>query len=86
MQRREFITFVGGAAATWPFIASAQQLTMPVIGFLGAASPDGYAPFVGGFLRGLKGAGFIDGENVAIAYRSTLSMPIDKRAFAPPRF
>jgi hypothetical protein len=50
---------------------------MPVIGFLGAASPDGYAPFVGGFLRGLKGAGFIDGENVAIAYRSTLSMPID---------
>jgi putative ABC transport system substrate-binding protein len=47
----------------------AQQPTVPVVGFLGAASPDGYAPFVGGFIRGLKEAGFSDGENVAIAYR-----------------
>jgi putative ABC transport system substrate-binding protein len=69
MRRREFITLLGGAAIVWPLTAHAQQPTMPTIGFLGSASPDGYAPFVGGFLRGLKEAGFIDGENVAIAYR-----------------
>jgi putative ABC transport system substrate-binding protein len=69
MQRREFILAFGGAAVAWPLTARAQQPALPVIGFLGAASPDGYAPFVGGFLRGLKEAGFIDCENVAIAYR-----------------
>jgi putative tryptophan/tyrosine transport system substrate-binding protein len=69
MQRRAFITLLGGAAVVSPLTARAQQSTMPTIGFLGSASPDGYAPFVGGFLWGLKDAGFIDGENVAIAYR-----------------
>jgi putative ABC transport system substrate-binding protein len=68
MRRREFIAGLGGIAA-WPLKARAQQPALPVIGFLGAASPDGYAPFVGGFLRGLKEAGFIDSENVAIVYR-----------------
>ena len=68
MRRREFIAGLGGIAA-WPLKARAQQPALPVIGFLGAASPDGYAPFVGGFLRGLKEARFIDSENVAIAYR-----------------
>jgi putative ABC transport system substrate-binding protein len=68
MKRREFI-ILSGAAVTWPLVARAQQPTVPVVGFLGAASPDGYAPFVGGFIRGLKEAGFSDGENVAIAYR-----------------
>jgi putative ABC transport system substrate-binding protein len=68
MQRRDFITILSGAAV-WPVVASAQQPTMPVIGFLGATSPEGYAPFVGGFLKALREAGFIDGENVAIAYR-----------------
>ena len=69
MLRRKFITALGGTAIAWPLVARAQRPTLPVIGFLGAASPDGYAPFVGGFLKGLKGAGFVDGENVAIAYR-----------------
>src|ERR1700716_4291460 len=68
MRRREFI-ILSATAVTWPLAARAQQPTMPVVGFLGAASPDGYEPFVGGFIRGLKEAGFIDGENVAIAYR-----------------
>jgi putative tryptophan/tyrosine transport system substrate-binding protein len=69
MRRREFIALLGGTAVVWPLNARAQQPALPVIGFLGAASPEGYAPFVGGFLRGLKEAGFVDGENIAIAYR-----------------
>lgn len=69
MRRREFIALTAGAAA-WPLAVPAQQpAAMPVIGFLGATSPASYAAFVGGFQLGLKQAGFVDTENVAVVYR-----------------
>ena len=67
MRRRDFIAGIG-AVASLPRAAKAQPSAMPVVGFLGATSPEGYATFVRGFLLGLKDEGFTDTENVAIAY------------------
>jgi putative ABC transport system substrate-binding protein len=69
MRRREFITLLGGGAATWPLMASAQHAATPVIGYLDPRSPDAAENRLRGFHRGLKDAGYIEGENITIVYR-----------------
>ncbi len=69
MRRREFITFLGGAAATWPLIARAQQSKKPVIGFLHSGWPEMTTTALIGFRQGLNESGYVEGKNIEIEFR-----------------
>lgn len=68
MRRRALIAKVAGAAV-WSVGAHAQQKALPVIGYLAGGSPDPGAPYVAAFRQGLRGSGFVEGQNLVIEYR-----------------
>jgi putative ABC transport system substrate-binding protein len=69
LRRREFITLLGGAAAAWPLAARAQQPGMPVIGWMSGRGPEDSAHLLAAFHKGLREAGFVEGQNIAVEYR-----------------
>jgi putative tryptophan/tyrosine transport system substrate-binding protein len=68
MRRREFITHIGGAVATWPLAARAQQSALPVVGVVSGRSPGDSARIAGAFRRGLGEAGYVEARNLTVEY------------------
>jgi putative ABC transport system substrate-binding protein len=69
MQRREFLTLLGGAVAAWPFAARAQRPAMPVIGFMGGSSPATQGPWAVAFAQRLRELGWTEGRSITVEYR-----------------
>ena len=69
MRRREFLSVLGSAAATWPLAARAQRPAMPVVGFVNGRSPASDSDLVAAFRQALNESGYVEGQNVAIEFR-----------------